>query len=126
MKVRITARHFNLTEDLKEFAESRIKSLTRYFDNIIGIHLKLDVEKYRHSADLNATVHGTMLSCSANSNDMYASVDEVVKKMEAQVKKYKSRLKDKDQRKVAETKVPRSSVAETASEETDDYEAGLE
>ena len=126
MKVRITARHFDLTDDLKQFAETRMQSLTRYFDNIIGIHLKLDVEKYRHSADLNATVHGTMLSCSANSNDMYASVDEVVNKMETQVKKYKSRLQDKDQRKVAEAKLPRSSVSETPSEETDEYEAGLE
>jgi putative sigma-54 modulation protein len=125
MKVRITSRHFELTDDLKTFAESRMQSLTRYFSNIIDVHLKLDVEKYRHTADLNATVYGTVLSCSANSSDMYASVDEVVNKMEAQVKKYKSRLQDKDQKKVADAKRPIPTVGESGVE-ADELDAGLE
>jgi ribosome-associated translation inhibitor RaiA len=54
---------------------------------------------------------------------MYASVDEVVHKMEAQLKKYKSRIKDKDQKKVAETKMPRAAGAAGAEEEA---EASLE
>ena len=123
MKVRITARHFDLTEDLKEFAQQRVESLTRYYDHFIDLHLKLDVEKYRHTADLNATVYGNVLSCSAGSNDMYATVDEVVKKMEGQVKKYKSRLQDKDQRSVARTKVPPTPVVEDTG---DDYEDDLD
>jgi len=125
MKVRITARHFDLTDDLKEFAEERMQSLTRYFSKIIDVHLKLDVEKYRHTADLNATVYGSVLSCSADSDDMYASIDEVIKKMEAQIKKYKSRLKDRDQKKVAEAKRP-IPIAGEAGEEIDESEAQLE
>jgi putative sigma-54 modulation protein len=125
MKVRITARHFDLTDDLKSFAETRMQTLTRYFSNIIDVHLKLDVEKYRHTADLNATVYGTVLSCSADSNDMYASVDEVANKMEAQVKKYKSRLQDKDQKKIAEAKRP-IPTAEESGEETDETDIHLE
>ncbi len=120
MKVRITARHFDLTEDLKQFAQQRVESLTRYYDNFIDLHLKLDVEKYRHTADLNATVHGNVLSCSAGSNDMYATVDEVVNKMESQVKKYKSRLQDKDQRTIARTKTPRTPVVEDSGDEFED------
>jgi len=125
MKVRITARHFDLTDDLKSFAETRMQTLTRYFSNIIDVHLKLDVEKYRHTADLNATVYGTVLSCSADSNDMYASVDEVANKMEAQVKKYKSRLQDKDQKKIAEAKRP-IPTAEESGEEADETDIHLE
>jgi len=117
MEVRITARHFDLTDDLKQFAESRMESLARYFDHIIDMHLKLDVEKYRHTADLNATVYGTTLSCSANSTDMYATIDEVVKRMQAQIKKYKSRIKEKDQKKIAEAKAPRASGAGVAAAE---------
>lgn len=122
MKVRITARHFDLTDDLEQFAESRLRSLTRYFDNIIDAHLKLDVEKYRHTADLNVAVYGTVLSCRANSNDMYATIDEVVKKMEVQVKKYKSRLKDKDQRKVAAAKRPTTPAQESSEEEAEELD----
>jgi len=125
MEVRITARHFDLTDDLKKFAEERMQSLPRYFSKIIDVHLKLDVEKYRHTADLNATVYGTVLSCSANSSDMYASVDEVIKKMEAQIKKYKSRLKDRDQKKVAEAKRPIPTTGESG-EEIDESDIMLE
>jgi len=126
MKVRITARHFDLTDDLEQFAESRLRSLARYFDKIIDIHLKLDVEKYRHTADLNAAVYGTVLSCRANSNDMYATIDEVVKKMEGQVKKYKSRLKDKDQRKTAAAKRPAALTQKGSEEEVEELDIEME
>lgn len=126
MEVRITARHFDLTDDLKEFAEMRMRSLTRYFDKIIDAHLKLDVEKYRHTADLNTTVYGAVLFSSANSNDMYASVDEAINKMEGQVKKHKSRLKDRDQRRVAQMKVPRESSVKQEEEQTEEFEDEME
>lgn len=126
MKVRITARHFDLTEDLKQAAETRLQSLTKYFENIIDVHLKLDKEKYRHTADLNATVYGAVLSCRADSSDMYASVDEVATKMETQVKKYKSRLQDKDQRKVAEAKRPATLANETSIDEDEETDIELE
>ncbi len=117
MKVRITARHFDLTEDLKQAAESRLQALSKYYDNIIDLHLKLDQEKYRHTADLNATVNGAVLSCRAHSTDMYASVDEVANKMETQVKKHKSRLQDKGQRKVAEAKEAMGMATESIDED---------
>lgn len=123
MKVRITARHFDLTEDIKQAAETRLQSLTKYFDNIMDVHLKLDKEKYRHSADLNATVYGAVLSCRADSNDMYASIDEVTTKMEAQIKKYKARLQDKGQRKVAEAKQPATPAGGAAGEEDEELDA---
>ena len=126
MKVRITARHFDLTEDLKQAAETRLQSLTKYYDNIIDIHLKLDKEKYRHTADLNATVFGAVLSCRADSNDMYASIDDVTTKMEAQVKKYKSRLQDKDQKKVAKAKRPTTLVRENSIDEDEEIDIELE
>jgi len=125
MKVRITSRHFDLTEDLKQAAETRLQSLNKYFENIIDVHLKLDKEKYRHTADLNATVFGAVLSCRADSNDMYASIDEVATKMEAQLKKYKARLQDKGQRKVADTKRPASLVGETAGDENEEPDVEL-
>ncbi len=117
MKVRITARRFDLTEDLKQAAETRLQALSKYNDNIIDLHLKLDKEKYRHTADLNATVYGAVLSCRADSNDMYASVDEVANKMEKQVKKHKARLQDKGQRKVAEAKEAMGMTSKSSDED---------
>lgn len=95
METRITARHFELTPELKEFAEKQINRLSRYFDHIIDCHLTLDSVKSRMTAELRVKVHGTVLNSKENSFDMRASMEKVLDKMESQLKKYKAKLKDK-------------------------------
>jgi putative sigma-54 modulation protein len=53
----------------------------------------MDVQKYRHTAEvvLHCSNHIT-LEASAESDDMYVSVDEVVDKIARQMRKYKTRL----------------------------------
>ena len=53
----------------------------------------MDVQKYRHTAEmiLHCNNHIT-LEATAESGDMYASVDEVVDKIARQMRKYKTRL----------------------------------
>jgi putative sigma-54 modulation protein len=114
MQSRVTARHFELTDSLREHVNSRSRHLERFFDRIIDLHWVLDVDKHRHIADLSAKVHGTMLTGSAETSDMRVSVDEVAEKMESQLKKYKSRLKDRDQRAVSEGKGAQSFDTEDA------------
>jgi putative sigma-54 modulation protein len=104
MQIRITARHFDLTEDLKSFAEKQIGKLGRYFSNIIDSHLILDMEKSRMTAELKVKVYGTVLSSRYRSFDMYDSVEKVIDKMEAQIKKYKAKLTDKKAKKATAIK----------------------
>jgi putative sigma-54 modulation protein len=116
MKVRMTARHFDLKEGLKEHVEGRSSQLERFFDNIIDLHWVMEMDKHRHSAELSAQVHGSVLTSRAETGDMRASVDEVTNKMESQLKKYKERLKDRDQRGIANGKTA-FSFGSPASEE---------
>jgi len=119
MQSRITARHFDLNDSLREHVDNRSRHLERFYDHIIDLHWVLDVDKHRHIADLSAKVHGTVLTGRAETTDIKVSVDEVAEKMETQLKKYKSRLKDRDQRTVAEGKGTQSfdTEDEDASEE---------
>jgi len=95
MQSRTTARHFDLTEELKSFTAKEIDKLEKYFNNIIDTHLILDAEKSRMTAELKVKVHGTVLTSKVRSFDMYESVEKVINKMEQQLKRYKERLKDK-------------------------------
>lgn len=104
MQIRITARHFDLTEDLKGFAERQIGKLRRYFNHIIDSHLILDMEKSRMTAELKVKVYGTVLSSKYRSFDMYDSVEKVIDKTEAQIKKYKAKLTDKKAKKASAIK----------------------
>jgi len=116
MKLRMTARHFDLSDSLRGHVESRSRQLERFFDHIIDLHWVLDTDKHRQIAELSAQVHGTVLTGRAETTDIYVSVDEVTDKMEAQLKKYKSRLKDRDQKTVAEGKGIQSFETEAADE----------
>jgi putative sigma-54 modulation protein len=95
MQIRTTARHFDLTDDLRDFAEKQIGKLDKYFNHIIDSHLIMEMEKSRMTAELKMKVYGTVLTSKHRSFDMYDSVERVIDKMETQLKRYKDRLKDK-------------------------------
>jgi putative sigma-54 modulation protein len=107
MQIRTTARHFDLTDDLKSFAEKQIGKLERYFNHIIDSHLILEMEKSRMSAELKLKVYGTVLTSKHRSFDMYDSVEKVIDKMEGQLKRYKGKLIDKKAKKAQKASPPK-------------------
>ena len=104
MPVRVTARHFELTEETKQHVENRSRHFERFFQNIVDLHWTLEVDKHRHLADTSALVHGTTLTGHAEAADMRSAIDLAAEKMEAQLKKHKDRLKEKDPRAISEAK----------------------
>ncbi len=103
MNINITARHFDLTPELREHVETEIEKLTRFFENIISSDVILDVEKYRQTAEIKVKVYNAVITGSADSNDMYASIEMSVDKVKKQLKKYKGKLKNKHPEKITET-----------------------
>ncbi len=95
MEIRTTARHFQLTDNLRKYAEDEIKRLEKYYDHIIDTHLTMSVEKSRQIAELTVKVYGTVLTSKAKAFDMYVAIEQVISKMETQIKKYKAKLRDK-------------------------------
>jgi len=95
MNIEITARHFDLTPELKDHIEREVTGLQKYFENIISSEVILDVEKYRQSAEIKAKVYKDVITGKADSDDMYASIEKAIDKVKGQLKKYKGKLKDK-------------------------------
>ena len=96
MQVKLTARHFDLTPQIREKAEAEIEGLTRFHENIISAELILDVERHRRLAEIRVKVSRDTLTGSGDSDDMYKSISLAVDKMKAQLKKHKEKLKEKD------------------------------
>ncbi len=94
MEFRITGRHLDLTTEIKDYAESAVSTLTRYFDKIIDSHLVLEIEKHRKRAELTLGVYGQQLISRAETDDLYISIDEAVDKMQRQLKKYNEKFKE--------------------------------
>ena len=104
MLKKISARHFDLTEKVKEKAEDEMDSLTKYFENIISAEMILNSERHLHIAELNVKVYSQTLTGTAESDNLYSSIEISVEKVKSQLKKYKGKLKDKKQEEIAEVK----------------------
>jgi putative sigma-54 modulation protein len=117
MQIRTTARHFDLTDDLKDFVERHLRKLERFFDHIIDSHLILEMEKSRMTAELKLKVYGTVLTSKHRSFDMYDSVEKVIDKMERQLKTYKGKLQDKKAKKAQKSSPLKSGREDSSSPE---------
>lgn len=91
--IQVTGRHVSVTEAMKEYCRRRLACLHLDYPKIIEVQIIMDVQKYRHMAEviLHCSNHIT-LEATAVSDDMYVSVDEVVNKIGQQMRKYKTRL----------------------------------
>lgn len=94
MKVNVTARHFDLTPDLKDHAERKMGKFHKYTDGLLSAHVVLEVQKYRNIAEVS--VHGREgdFTAKAESGDMVTSIDGAVEKVEKQIRRTMRKLRE--------------------------------
>lgn len=93
MNISTTARHYELAPALKDYAEGKIQNLDRYFDHIVNAQLVFSLEKYRHRVEISLHVNGKDFVSVEETDDMYASVDKSIEKLERQLRKHKDKIK---------------------------------
>jgi putative sigma-54 modulation protein len=98
MDVVTTARRFELTPQMREHAEKRLRKLGRYSENIMEARLVLDQEKRRQIAELTVLANGAELISREETHDMVSSIDRVVDRIERQIKKLSARQRDRKTR----------------------------
>lgn len=98
MKLQITTRHFEMTPDLRAYADERVRRIKRYFDHIIDVNMVLRTEKHRQVAEVNLHTSVIDLAGTAEAADMRMAVDQAVERIEAQLKRHKGRLTDRKRR----------------------------
>src|SRR5579862_7998938 len=93
LPIKVTGRHVSITDAIKDYAQKKVESLHLDYPKIIEAQIILDVQKYRHSAEiiLHCSNHIT-IEASSETQDMYASIDEVVDKIAQQMRKYKTKI----------------------------------
>lgn len=102
MQTKVTARHFELTPEIRAKAEDELEGLTRFFDNIISAELVLDAERHRRMAEMNVKVYNSTISGSAETDDIITAMSSAADKVVAQLKKYKGKLRDKKPDEISE------------------------
>ena len=95
MKFIIVGRNIEVTPGLKTAVEDKIGKLEKYFTPETEVHVTLSVEKDRQKIEVTIPVKGSIIRSEQVSNDMYVSIDVVEEIMERQLKKYKTKLVDR-------------------------------
>ncbi|MDR5683613.1 MAG: ribosome-associated translation inhibitor RaiA [Armatimonadota bacterium] len=100
MNINVTGMHTEVSDRLREYATHKLGKLTRYFEHLQEAKVVFRVERQRdlgraQIAEVTIWGDGIVLRGEEASPDMYASVDQVVEKLEKQIEKYRSRLIEK-------------------------------
>lgn len=99
MQLTIDGRHIEITEAIREYVETKIRKLKKYFPYVIDVHVVLYTQKFMQVVEVTINANRFTIHGEESSSDLYASIDLVVDKLNAQLKRYKERLVDSHQRK---------------------------
>jgi len=97
MKFVIIGRNIDVTPGLKAAVEDKLGKLDKYFNEDTEIHVTLSVEKERQKIEVTIPVKGSIIRSEQTSSDMYVSIDLVEEIIERQLKKYKTKIVEREQ-----------------------------
>ena len=98
MEIDISARHFHVSEALKDMISEKAAKLDKYSLKIESAHVVLEVQKFHHVAEI--TLHGKNLRLVARevSTDMYAAFDKSFGNIQLQLRRQHDRVRDHKKR----------------------------
>ena len=115
MKFIISGKNIEVTEGLKTAVEEKIGKLDKYFTEDTEIHVTLSTQKDRQKIEVTIPMKGNIVRAEQESNDMYVSIDLVEEIIERQLRRYKTKIIERQQATVNLSK-------EFIEEEVDDEE----
>ena len=87
MQIAVTFRHIEPNEGMKDYVKEKVEKLEKYLDNPREVHVVLSSEKFRQIAEITVISDGMTLNSQGRDSDLYAAVDQMVDKIERQVRR---------------------------------------
>jgi putative sigma-54 modulation protein len=96
MNLQVKGRNVEVSDQIRKYAEVKLAKLDRLVNDPTRIELELAVEKNpsisdNHVAEATVWTKGPVLRAREASGDMKASIDQLVDKLERQVKRYRDK-----------------------------------
>ena len=96
MQIEVTGQNVEITDALRSYVLEKTQRIERHFENITSGHFVLKLEKLVHTAEGTIHVGGKTNPVHAEStaDDMYAAIDDLIDKLDRQVRRHKSKVTD--------------------------------
>lgn len=96
MIVKISARHMEVTEALKNHADQKANKLLKYYDRIQEIEVIFDATKSDVKVEMIVSAeHRNMFIATHDQGDAYASIDACVHNLERQLTEHKDTYRNR-------------------------------
>ncbi|WP_068620572.1 ribosome hibernation-promoting factor, HPF/YfiA family [Paenibacillus tuaregi] len=97
MNYSIRGQQIEVTDALNDYVDKKLSRLEKYFDAppTSEGHVTLNVIRGLHTVEVTIPLTGVVLRAEDKSDDMYASIDAVVDKLERQIRKHKTKINRK-------------------------------
>ena len=92
MQLNLSGHHLDITSSIRQHTSDKLTKIKHHFDNIMNVNMTLEVQKDLQKAEARIHVSGADLFAKAESNDMYASIDQLINKLDSQIIKHKEKL----------------------------------
>jgi putative sigma-54 modulation protein len=107
MTILFTGRKAHLTDELKQFAETKLSKLERLLDGVFEAHVILQREKHRHVAEIVARSRRATLTATAVGGEFHDSLGMCIDRLLAQARKHSGRSQTRRRGRGAWTAAPR-------------------
>ena len=97
MDIRFVTRGVELKEDLKDYMETKMSKLERFFHRIIDGQVVLSFGRGLFTAEITSNANGIIMRGQSQAPDMRKAFDQGLKNLERQIKRHNSYLKDRAQ-----------------------------
>jgi putative sigma-54 modulation protein len=103
MRLQVKGRNLEVSEQIRKYAEDKLGKLDRLVSDPTRVELELLVEKNpsisdNHVAEATVWTKGPVLRARESSSDIKASIDQLVDKLERQVKRYREKRREAPRR----------------------------
>ena len=92
MRISITGKNMEVSDYLSELVSKKVAKLDKYFQENTEAVITMSVEKNRHIVEVTIPYPGGIIRGEEVSGDMYASIDNVLAKLERQIVRHRTKL----------------------------------
>jgi putative sigma-54 modulation protein len=92
--IAIVGKNVKITPPIQKYIFEKLNKVERLTDHILDVYVTLEVQKLSHRVHILMKFFHFQIVVKADTEDMYASIDQAVGKLVALIRKYKTKLQD--------------------------------
>ena len=99
MQIQISGQHLDIGDSLRNHIKEKVTAVvTKFFDNPVKAHINISKSNHHNTFRVDIMVNegtgGRAIKSEAEDYDAHKSVDEAITKIEEQLRRYKSKIKN--------------------------------